>query len=407
MKNIHAYFWIFLCAGLFEIQYAIQLDFALLEHHLHALNHQLTTAPSQQLAVPITQKSEHQQKLIDFSTENSEIHNLLISSDINNYAPKEVPVKLTPQATLTQIIVAWQGLPFKTFLNLKEQRAIDTIASAGYSNNDAFFERFRTANQHLASQLTSHEEEFKKMLDIDDPLLGGGNASCGYHALKNSLIAAHAIYSGMPHALTRVMDLQLIDDLFGTPEQRHYVAQKKSPGIWRKAVLAQYLEQEKAALSGYDVISDKNGEWLTDEGLTWLWEKKLPQMPDSYQLYKHKGALQLHVYTGETPEFTTFAEQYRSNPNFLGALIIPSAARGGTTASKHWMSLIINKIIDSTQENKNITQFILFDSQNFPRYHDDIVANVIKILLGSGFSPKEQEQFDKQRAAIFEALAKR
>jgi len=389
------------------------------------------------------------------------IQDIVLNRTYNSQAPETVPVPITDTTELVQFIVAWQELPFKTFINVNDwpsepffkkdspaaELTYQKLQSRGYhetvnglSSYQWFIKLFDIYNPGLQKKLLNHTEallnergetSLTKQIEIreklakqleksvqqpkitaaqkeksiqqrkqfseeakllqnllnrilsddyhEDPMLGGGTASCGYHPLKNALIFARAIYDAdqnAPNTLHHLLNLSLVDNLFGTPLQQFYVHERLESGAWRKYII-DHNPYKPAHLGGLEVFlaeqKPNNGEWLTATGIEQLWEHYiLPQINiasgDAKEFYKHAATINIFLLGKGAKIPQDYIKNFTQSPTFLGAFVLNPALR-------HWILLMVNKV-------GNNIQFMIADSNNEERYHDPLVLQVIQQLTG-------------------------
>lgn len=294
---------------------------------------------------------------------------LLMSGMSNSKAPREVPLRVGQRAqdAVLQMIVAWQYLTTDALSGNADKGVQEQAEKVGFNGvlYKKFLDLLREYNQDI--------KPAKKNL-----LIGGGNASCGYHAIKNALVLINALIDQRP--LEGVVNLCSVNMLFG-PQ-----------GNWRALIVD---AQERAQKSGSAYLADATGENLTEDGLRVLWETL---MYDQAASYKNMQDVQFFVYGNnfsDTDDSLKFAQEvqdqnlinkvlkyrvlkqaYVEKDTFLGVLLINPRA--------HWFTLMINKVAGKTQ-------FIIMDSINKPRYDDPDVLAIIQ-----DFTEAVQVQKNKQ-----------
>lgn len=260
-KNFHIIpaLFLFMLAS-FRLCAMVKDDLALLHTELLALSTQ----------------EEPEAQLLDFKME--ALQSLLMNHKDNIRVPKEHPLALSSTVTLAQLIVAWQDLQVPTFLAKPDAQELLILQSEGYTKEGA---------QNLLSVLQSKNAQLQKKLQnttiVGDPMLGGGNVSCGYHALKNILLFTNVIYSTPQEfsaALTALTDLTVTNNLFGTRQQNALLTGRTEPGIWRNFIVTHETSQimvggSPVTVENYDYLGrdkERRGNWLTASGIQFLWD---------------------------------------------------------------------------------------------------------------------------------------
>jgi hypothetical protein len=376
-----------------------------------------TKTSAAQQPTPITQLESKEiaalQRFIDFN--HPAYIPIKINNSMNYAAPKIVPVEIQPDVQLVQVLTAWQDLPIKAFVLADFTEAEQALGHLDYRHPQTILNLFENYNSKLFTipQKNAIAEQFKNKTDI---FLGGGPASCGYHALKNLLLITNLIFSGTlkPQELfTRVgklLDLRLTNDLFGLPAQYMAITNQAGMGIWRLAIINELTAQKKAGKGAGLFVSEDNGEWLTDTGLEWLLaEIKNNQLQIGLPLQEttvilnalNQPSFMVSIYHN-AELLSNFKKAYNSSKNFTGALFINPGA--------HWFTLVVNKVDKKTQ-------FIIVDSKNRPNYSSvpgqpinpgarqivEIISNLTRIapddiqrkLTPPTLSPAEQEEYKK------------
>lgn len=340
--------------------------------------------------------------LINFNHET--IRHLFLTREFSTAAPPQVPYVVkadNPQITLTQLLVVWQFLPMKTFFyNKDSEEVLLSLVSPRKEGGGAYTKK---GAQDLLTLLQETNKKFKekhKNIAPDNHELGGGNVSCGYHAIKNILILNDALYAQeerQAHHILALTNLSLTDYLFGTAAQRNLIAKENKPGVWRQYIIAHptisydvTLEDgSEVELQGdtYDLKERGTGNWLLDDGMSFLWKHNFTNLkPVAQQLYLYKPFITMRVVTtqgaqilGQRPDIKQAYELARLQ--FLKSTTAqPQAFVIHEGMFNHWFSLVLIKI------NNTIQAFIM-DSKNVPRYDHPAVCQIIKDFTESAVPP--------------------
>lgn len=351
----------------------IDLDLALplaqLEQQLTALNQAI---PTKQL------------QLINF--DDATIRPFLLTQELNDEAPAAVPLILSkaPHVELVQLLVAWQDLPLRAFLDIKQGiiEAEGALLLHGYKDIPAFINKFKFFNPKLEAKLKELKGFYEKYQGID-PLLGGGDASCGYHALKNTLLITNALYSSSPattnNALENLMSLNLTNDLFGKSEQNEFINGYKQPGIWRQFMLAHPINPI-GNTPHYDQVKNPTAEWLSQAGIAFLWSNSISK--ELVDLFAARDQKKLYDYlykyrTNLNHELIFFAKNFTVSDSVKKKFDTENKAFFIINAGgNHWLTLFVSRV-------GTTTQCIILDSKNWPRYDLPEIHTIIKALTGA------------------------
>jgi hypothetical protein len=365
-------------------------DLALLEQQLLTLSQQI---PAESL-----------QKLINFN--HTDIAPLLLTQALNDEAPITAPMVLatSPRVELVQLIVAWQDLPLKAFFGFSEglNLAEYSLLLHGYKDAPTLVRLFKDFNGKLYKKLEPLANFYRD--NKSDPLLGGGDASCGYHALKNALLVANAIYSGSTEEAIRIIrglaNLNLVNTLFGKPEQNEFINGYERAGAWRQFM----INHPTTLIAGiqqpnYDEKTNPTAEWLHEAGINFLWNSSqketyrkeieniftdLGQQKVYQALYKYQITL-IHDLKFFAQNFTVTQNVIEKFKKERFAIFIINA--GGN----HWITLIVSAV-------GTTTQCIILDSKNWPRYDLPEINTIIKALTGASVPALSAPEIERRKA---------
>lgn len=233
---------------------------------------------------------------------------------------------------IIQLVVAWQDLTLEAFLNKEENPIIASLFSI-------------TANHKLQAALRTKEKELDE--EIRKQSLGGGYASCGYHAIAH--LETLARYFIEDKNLAGLTNLVHINELFGIKE----ICEKRIftlCGEWRK--ILQQEQKEIKSKAAIDQLCDNDGEWITYNGmLRLLTIGYLHNNNISYFTYYTNGMPDLKVEASSQKSLQEAIQNNKDNKSLLTFFINNGA---------HWYGIFVNV-------DKKIC--IIVDSKNTPRYH--------------------------------------
>jgi len=322
------------------------------------------------------------------------LNEFLITSARNDFVPKGVTglVRLTPQFSVGQLLVAWQDMPFSIFVQDQTVQGVNNLVKIdlGFFSNP----QLQWFLDHLIPP--EHERDnLKTILPSSHLLVGGGAASCGYHACKNGLLLSQlalAPQSTYQNILTHATDERLALSLFGfQDEATRLILGQNYIRPWRKAVID--------LISHTRNIASNMGEWLTEEGLQHLWNA-LPQIthPDLLPLDTTHLPLLCIIPHGvlqgdysfltdeQKKEYTTAIAYARKGGSVVFIANVDIGYIQGQPRG-HWISLI--------SFVKNEDQYVLIaDSKNSIRYTQREIHTILKDLSGL------QETFDETVATV-------
>lgn len=215
----------------------VSQNLAELTVNLNALARQLSPIPP----APSVKKVPH---LIGYDQ-------LVLMSDIYNVnavAQGQLPLK-KDGLEIAQAVVVWQMLDYNEFFKLP-LNALDTTGAIMGINVRNYIELLRNRNNELYRQ--------RAPIQVDDTILvlniGGLDASCGYHALKNGIDLVRASRAPTAQAeqkeLANLLDLTSMLKLFGSAEVNQAVLGQNNPGKWRAFMMT--IRRRQAAGYAFD-----------------------------------------------------------------------------------------------------------------------------------------------------------
>ncbi len=377
------------------------------------IKHELNLLAAHLLRLNLNLGARSPQQFIDFNT--GEFQQLILSPTPYLTLTTTSPQPWNANAELVQLVVAWQDLPFGQFFehpfsiaHLQELQKrfkgtspmIDLLQNQGYSLQATvdLINLLQNKNDNLLRDSANFKEVHKE--DIDE-LIGGGEASCGYHTIKNSLLACNAIYSATPTAMLKNINDMLeianfVVKLFGLPKQNWLVNGKSEPGLWRHWMIAFPVSKVGSAqIDNYDNTNKKDAEWLHSTGLLKLWNDSFAIQATTQigaekellrEVYAQQHRLSPPIVAGGGYVPTDEIIKKFTEPTALEIFFVNAKASGEPLKEKergnHWFALVVNKV-------NGRTQGIILDSKNAPRYKDPTVIRIMTALADTPAIPSE------------------
>ena len=118
--------------------------------------------------------------------------------------------------------------------------------------------------------------------------IGGGIASCGYHAVRNCKLLIEAFFSPgnteFSNSIKELYKIKEADQLLGTPEVNAAVGNNEIVGAWRDIII-----KDRDEKNFYDELSEQglfeNGDWLIPTEMLILTEHVMPNLKHLVSLY--------------------------------------------------------------------------------------------------------------------------
>jgi hypothetical protein len=301
----------------------------------------------------------------------------------NTLAPKQPFNFVTKNNISVQIIqpmVTWQDLSCAAFLQPDDYTKYFAQLD-GYTTT----KQFNFFWQELKKNNITGSAEFDQLKSISKGRscrLGGGDASCGYHAIAHleTIVKAITTEHGSKH-LSELLDLRRINDHFGFKNVRRIWHPKtQEDGDWRQAIInapkkpaliQQYLNVSASVLQ-YAPLANQDGEWLEVNGIQFL----LKHLKKSDEDLEHNILWRIQ-HAGPERLTELLEEKFRlddMNP-CVAACICHGESIDKTQNTSHWFGVAVSR-------NKDQMQIIILDSKNKPRFDHPNVLKIIRDATG-------------------------
>lgn len=307
---------------------------------------------------------------------------LCVTHQLNIFALQNTPIIFKQESHTVEVLqplVAWQGMTLGDFMQ-PALTDFTLLIKAGYiPPNQITFIRTLTRN----SALEQYEEQLKKSFNRDTLdrlttfMIGGGDASCGYHTIKNLITLKNAIIKNT-QAIHTLLNMYEINKLFGFSRARALL-NLSGNGKWRHIILNAMGKKEYPSIEGSDPnilrdsnlpLADSSGEWLSLYGLQLLIQtiKLSPDdLPANIQWcwfappgYNHSERIK-----AMNKEFTAYIA--------LCICLDSPVLQPGVPL--HWFGVVVSKSFSKTQ-------IIIVDSKNVPRFDNELVKDIINAATG-------------------------
>lgn len=339
------------------------------------------------------------------------------------FKENETPLGITVE--IVQPIVVWQEFVCGDIISSSLATAQKLLADGFPAGSHAqFIKIFKDYFLGL--------ESYKILLSkMPNGQLGGGQASCGYHAIAHAQTVVNYLLDTKGNDLSNLLNFKYVNDLFGVAMIRIILSNKQADGLWRTLIKnlqkAQREDPQKAAnpdnkeqmwlrelqkyFPGNDYsmlqryvapsLAAWNGDWLETNGLTIL-IKDIKRQYHNFVEW-NEGIIgnfrDQKDYLGE--KFAIISS--RKAVNFVSVIIYHAGVTvseqdlksSGREKHAHWLSIIFSK-------SDNKLQIIVLDSKNMPRLDDEVIHHlIIAITQLSSAQLKKYLTISKEDAKIF------
>jgi hypothetical protein len=316
--------------------------------------------------------------------------------------PIEFKTKQNISVKVIQPFVTWQDLSCASFTK-PDQETKQFAELDGYTTQaqiDFFFQELKKNN------ITGKAEQERLKLHSQETScrLGGGDASCGYHAIAHLETVVAAITGEGSKYLANLLNLQRINKHFGFENVRRiWNPEARGNGDWRETIInaqknilstqedkktkqareliASYLQLPVFALSFARLANAADGEWLDVNGIQFL----LKDLKKSAEYLPSNVAWHIqHASPEELAQVLKEKFQEKSQVSFIVACICHGESTDPQQNTSHWFGVVVSS-------SKDQMQIIILDSKNKPRFGHSNVLKIIRDATGTSITELKSE----------------